>query len=235
MECSLHNEAEGEIKMESDNIFDALCIRLDDIEEECHDGADYKFNLLRSRKELQSIKKELIEEEDESTKYEKSFSLVQDKIAAIESEMECIADNSVEENVNIILKNAGTMKHIFATYDISDIFMKEEIVFIVNNVLTRNNILDINWGNLIYLYSVAWGLSAKFDTDKVDAILDKLYANIKLQTSKIYQQEDIYIERTIEYIDSNLCYIKSLNYLPDSFKTVVNERLEALKLLYILN
>ena len=231
MECSLYDEAEGEIKMECDNIFDALCIRLDDIEEECHDGADYKFNLLCSRKELKSIKKELIEEEDESTKYKKSFSLVQDKIAAIESEMECIADNSVEENVNIILKNAGTMKHIFATYDISDIFMKEEIVFIVNNVLTRDNILNINWGNLIYLYSVAWELSAKFDADKVDAMMKKAYNDIKASIKRNNWQSD----RAIEYITNEMSYIKTREYLPDEFKETVCNRLEALKLLYILN
>ena len=217
--------------MECDNIFDVLCIRLDDIEEECHDGADYKFNLLRSRKELKSIKKELIEEEDESTKYKKSFSLVQDKIAAIESEMECIADNSVEENVNIILKNAGTMKHIFATYDISDIFMKEEIVFIVNNVLTRDNILNINWGNLIYLYSVAWELSAKFDADKVDAMMKKAYNDIKASIKRNNWQSD----RAIEYITNEMSYIKTREYLPDEFKETVCNRLEALKLLYILN
>ena len=111
------------------------------------------------------------------------------------------------------------------------LFMKEEIVFIVNNVLTRNNILDINWGNLIYLYDVAWELSSKFDADKADAMMKKAYNDIKASIKRNNWQSD----RAIEYITNEMSYIKTREYLPDEFKETVCNKLKALKLLYILN
>ena len=76
-------------------------------------------------------------------------------------------------------------------YNICDILTDEETVFLVNKKLSIKDIFTIHYDDLLCLYKNARELSSKFDTDKVDAILDKLYADIKLQASKIYQPEDI--------------------------------------------
>lgn len=211
------------------NIFDALSARLDTILDEYLHSRKRKFTLLCNRKELQNIKKEFIIAETELAKYANNIRKTKDKLHDVEEKMNNIANNSIEENVDIILGNK-TLKKIFMVYDIRDILTKEEAVFWVNNRLSIDDIFNTQYSNLFSFYEIAFELSSKFNDDKTNAIMEKTYIDINAFISRNMHDSN----SVIDYINDISEYINERKYLPSQFKETVVNRLKTLSILYTL-
>ena len=190
-----------------------------------------EFKALRGRKQFQKIKIEFIDATASLEKYMNTpsaqvlfkYKCAKDNINLMEEKMKVIAGNSVEENINIILKYLsifGSMHYIMS------VLTKEEIVFFVNKKLSLVDIFGLKTKDLLNIYEAAYECSSLFNKDKVDAIVDKICDNAEIDMMHSYN--------AIKQNAHTRNYIKSRPYLTDEMKNSICKELETLEVLYLL-